>query len=304
MSNFYLSNYQQLYIDSTLGRLTADHGVGLLLKTEVIFLIITFALSGAASAQFCISPFTQLSSDHRAILDFDLFQSYGAEFNALKMAFPEKSRVSAELQKKNILALQAFYKNTSLKPAINTLDRSLQPQQAFDILNSIALHPVIGDQVAIKYDPTQEVGFCFGRAAYVHIELHRRGIAAQHIAKVFVMGGLFLDGIGWDFHVATIAQDSAGAWWTIDSLFKTPLPLEDWMSEVSKWDANQKFPALRFYFTQPSKFQALKGSYDSGYFYSEVYRRYFEDLTDWYAKGSPCQIPKPAADPHLFICQK
>lgn len=274
------------------------------LKTDIIFLMTTLALSGTASAQLCISPFKQLSSGHQIISDFDLFQTYSTELKAIKKAFPEKSRVSAELQKKNFSELHEFYKNTSQKPGINTIDRSLQPQQSSEILNSIALHPVIGDKVANKYDPTQEIGFCFGRAAYVHIELLRRGVDAKYVAKVFVMGGLFLDGIGWDFHVATVAQDSAGAWWAIDSLFKTPLPLEDWMSEVSKWDANQKFPALRFYFTNASKFQALKGSYNSDHFYSEVYRRYFEDLTNWYTKDTSCQTPKSVANPHLFICQK
>ena len=274
------------------------------LKIDILFLVTMLAISGRAYAQSCISPFKQLSSGHQTISDFDLFQTYNSEFKDLKLAFHEKSRVSSELQKKNISELHEFYKSTSPKPLISSGDGSLKPQQASEILNSIAVHPVIGDKVAIKYDPTQEIGFCFGRAAYVHIELLRRGIAPQHIAKVFVMGGLFLDGIGWDFHVATIARDNAGAWWAIDSLFKTPLPLEDWMYEVSKWDANQKFPALRFYFTNPLKFQALKGSYDSGHFYSEVYRKYFEDLTDWYTKGTNCLAPKPPTNPHLFICQK
>lgn len=261
-------------------------------------------LSGNASAQSCISPFKQLSAGRHSIADFDLFQTYKTELESLKFAFNDKVRVSAEQHTRNISGLHEFYRKTAMRPQITTVNTALHPAQATEILNSIAPHPVIGDKVALKYDPTQEIGFCFGRAAYVHIELLRRGISAQRIAKVFVMGGLYLDGYSWDFHVATIAQDESGTWWAIDSLFATPLPLEDWMHEVSRWDANQKFPALRFFFTDALKFQALKGSYDSTYFYSEVYRKYFEDLTAWYTRAPNCLSAKTPADPHLFICQK
>lgn len=273
------------------------------MRFDIIFLFM-LAISGKVSAQSCLSPFKQLSSGYQAISDFDLFEVYNNEVKALKIRFPDKSRVSAELQARNFSELREFYKDTALKPQITTAYRPLQSTHAIEILISIPSHPVIGDKVALKYDPTREIGFCFGRAAYVHIELLRRGIDAKHIAKVFVMGGLFLENIGWDFHVATIAQDGAGTWWAIDSLFKSPKPLEDWMSEVAKWDANQRFPALRFYFTDPLKFQALKGSYDSGYFYSDVYRRYFEDLTNWYTRGPNCLTNNSSTDPHLFICQK
>ena len=274
------------------------------LRINIVFLLSILVLSGKASAQSCISPFKQLSSGHHSISDFDLFQTYNSELEGLKIVFKRKDRVSAEQQTKNISSLREFYRKTTPKPQLTTLNRALHPAQATEILNSIAPHPVIGDKVAFKYDPTHEIGFCFGRAAYVHIELLRRGISAQHIAKVFVMGGLYLDGIGWDFHVATIAQDESGTWWAIDSLFAAPLPLEDWMHEVSRWDANQKFPGLRFFFADALKFQALKGSYDSTHFYSEVYRKYFEDLTNWYTRDPNCLSAKTPADPHLFICQK
>lgn len=274
------------------------------LRIDIIFFLATFALLGRASAQACLSPFKHVSSGHHALADFDLFQVYNSELKELKIAFSEKSRVSAKLQEKNILGLHAFYKYTPFATNLALPNRPVQSTEALEILNSVAAHPVIGSNVAQRYDPTQEIGFCFGRAAYVHIELLRRGVAAQNIAKVFVMGGLFVDNIGWDFHVATIAQDESGTWWAIDSLFKAPLPLEDWMYEVAKWDANQKFPGLRFYFTQPTKFQALKGSYDSGSFYSDVYHKYFEDLTAWYTHPNNCLTAESSADPNFFICQK
>lgn len=274
------------------------------MRIDIIFLLSMLVLAGKASAQTCISPFKQLSAGQPPISDFDLFQTYKNELENLKFTFNDKARTSAEQQTKNISGLHEFYRKTALRPQITSATRALQSAQATEILNSIAPHPVIGDKVALKYDPTQEIGFCFGRAAYVHIELLRRRISARHIAKVFVMGGLYLDGFSWDFHVATIAQDEFGTWWVIDSLFAAPLPLEDWMYEVSRWDANQKFPGLRFFFADALKFQALRGSYNSAPFYSEVYRKYFEDLNDWYTREPNCLSVKTPPDPHLFICQK
>lgn len=278
--------------------------IKLLLNFSALLFLTSLAFAGPAVISACASPFVQLSPPGFSLYDFDLLQVYHNELLFLKNRVTEKNRVVAQLKINNILAVREFYKKTDLKLQITPTLKPLQPAQADEILRSIAPHPVVGDKASLLYDPFREIGFCFGRAAYVHIELLRRGINPQHLAKVFVMGGLFVDGIGWDFHVATIAQDAAGVWWAMDSLFKVPLPLEDWMFEVAKWDANQLNPGLRFYFTDPLKFQALKGSYNSDHFNSEIYRKYFKDLTSWYTNGANCLNSKTATNPNLFICQK
>ncbi|MFN9069231.1 MAG: hypothetical protein ACK5V3_18555, partial [Bdellovibrionales bacterium] len=75
-------------------------------------------------------------------------------------------------------------------------------------------HPIVGMSALAKYDPTNEIGFCFGRALFVHLELLRRGVSKDSIKKVFVVGDIVeqLNGqeIRWQFHVATAVRDTQG----------------------------------------------------------------------------------------------
>lgn len=223
-----------------------------------------------------------------SLFDTDLLQAYQDEVTLLKKHNPDKASLSAALQSHNLISLQELYKKRASPTALG-----LDFADVNTILNSMKGHPIIGLEAMKTYDPTGQIGFCFGRATYVHLELLQHKVDSTRIIKIFAVGGLDVDGNAWDFHVATATQDNQGTWWVIDSLFNQLTPIADWMYEVGRWDANKRYPMMRFYFTNAAKFQVLPGSYDSENFHSPLYQTYFDDLKHWFSEK-----------PHLFICQK
>lgn len=244
-----------------------------------VFLFFTFCAHLVAAE--CPSPFADAASTHFWFNDRNLFQLYRAETRGIKDA----GALSGVLQARNKQALAKFLVE---KMPLNLLETpSVRPtrSQAQEILQSAFSHPVIGDSAAKKYDTYSETGFCFGRAAFVHLALLNMGVKPEHIAKVFVMGGLYREGVGWDYHVATTVLSSEGHWLVIDTLAGEVLSLQSWMKKVSEWDGNRVHPKLRFYFTEATKFLPLSGTYESARLASPIYKGYFVDLEKWYAKN-------------------
>jgi len=162
--------------------------------------------------------------------------------------------------------------------------------QAELILSVIRQHPVVGPEAAKKYDSwDQQVGFCFGRAAFVHWELLRRDIPAQSIGKIFLIGNLALNlrtGSFWDYHMATIVRDQEHGWWVIDPLVDRILPVKEWMQQMHAWALNPKQPEIRFYFSDPIKMLPIPGNYNAEQLFYTGYKGYFQDLFTWF-KNSP-----------------
>ncbi|MEQ1722483.1 MAG: hypothetical protein ABL930_04860 [Pseudobdellovibrio sp.] len=235
------------------------------------FILVSLLIASALAHAECISlhSVTQKSNITK---DSDLFKIYDSEV-----------KISKNIQEKNISALENFLKEHA------STSGALTKKQAEPILLSISNHPVVGDSAADKYNTNQEVGYCFGRAAYVHFELLKAGVLDKNITKIFAMGGLYRDNVGWDYHMATAFQDVNSDWWVIDNLTGNELlSIKDWMSQVSKWDGNRKDPRLRFYFTDAAKFLPIKGSYSLKRFNSPIYHGYFKDLLNRYSDKNNC----------------
>lgn len=158
------------------------------------------------------------------------------------------------------------------------------------IQTSMGDHPVVGTAATKIYDPDLRVGFCFGRAAYAHFEFLARGVPAKDIAKIFAVGNLRHRGGPWRFHVATIVRDDSGRWWAIDSLQKEVLGVEAWMRAVSGMDLHPSAPTVRFYVTDPAKFQPLFGAYDPLKLQDPLFKSYFVDLARWFHESR--MLPK------------
>lgn len=99
---------------------------------------------------------------------------------------------------------------------------ALNKKELRKLLNYAIHHPVAGVEALKKYDPNGSIGFCFGRALFIHLELLRRGVAKESIKKVFVVGEMLeVDPTTekktvWQFHVATAVKGTDGQWWVID----------------------------------------------------------------------------------------
>jgi hypothetical protein len=171
-----------------------------------------------------------------------------------------------------------------LNPAKSKTDFITQAE-AQEILSSIESHPVVGSEQYSKYDPNMEVGFCFGRATYVQMELERRGLKKESVSKLFAISKLNYKGTPWTFHVATLAKGPGSSWWVIDNVVGRVLTPEQWMREVEKFDLVPKLPLVRFYFTDAAKFQPHMGEFDPKDLTFASFNNYFKDLNEWFSKS-------------------
>jgi hypothetical protein len=155
-------------------------------------------------------------------------------------------------------------------------------EQAQKILDLIWENPIVGHAALKKYDH-QNIGFCFGRAAYFHLELLRRNLHPSSIGKLFAIGELSFSGMRWDFHVATLARGPNQEWWVLDSDTGNQVePIEIWIKKITKLDEDPSNPSVRFYFADAVKFHPLYGAYNPSNLYLPYFNHYFEDLARWF----------------------
>jgi hypothetical protein len=122
-------------------------------------------------------------------------------------------------------------------------------QQLYDL---VAGGDVTSLKALQKYDPENQIGFCFGRAMAVHLLARRMGLADGSIRKLFMTGCLGSGGkTEWRFHVAAMVKGDDGAWHAIETnVAERPLTARQWVEEMrKKWDPGRK---ARLYATSSS----------------------------------------------------
>jgi hypothetical protein len=262
-------------------------------KSFGIILNLLLALSAMASASvgndraFHFPKASAVSMGERNI-SVDLLKAQEQEVVAAKSQAPkglsvvqQNAFISSILKKKNaqmISELDSYHseKSEGFLSAINKA-------QAKVVLESIRKNPIVSDAGAKKYDVSgSAIGYCFGRAAFVHVELLRRSVDPKSIGKIFAIGPLTYQGAIWDFHVATVVRSTDGGWWAIDGMTDEVLKVEPWMKQVLRWSLDDENPILRFYFADASKFQPTPGTYSDEKLYDPLYRGYFKDLGQWF----------------------
>lgn len=190
-----------------------------------------------------------------------------------KLPKPEKfQRMFATLDQSNRSVddrLAAYARQDPLK------DSDTIAANAFTQLSS---NSVTKRQSHSSYDPFGSIGYCFGRAAYVHYLLLQAGVPQQHIAKIFGIGKLKLEQRLWDYHMATMIPGNQGQWLVIDNQFEKVLTHQEWMQRVARFDIKQDLSQVRFYVTDPRKFQPAYNKYSLGDFNIPELKGFFEDL--------------------------
>lgn len=199
----------------------------------------------------------------------------------------QNKHISARLQAANrdLLKMLDGPSNTDDRTESFDTDKatSVTEEQARQIFNLIKEHPVVGDKATLAYDtPSRQIGYCFGRAAFVHAELLRRGVRPSSIGKVFAVGGLLYQRSGWNFHVATIVRRRTGGWIVIDPLINDVSQIENWARMVLSWSEDPQNSRLRFYFSDPVKFQPVPGNYSEKSLMAPYYHGYFKDMIKWF----------------------
>jgi hypothetical protein len=150
-----------------------------------------------------------------------------------------------------------------------------------------------------KYDPESNIGFCFGRALRIHLELLRYGVNKDSIKKIFVIGPMKSPGKIWQFHVATVVKDlKSNQWWVLDTNLGVPVSVEDWMKhyertrtdEIKHWfrsNTIDRTKSLRFYITRAEKIGPSAWEYNikTGGLFDGFYNGYFKDMFQYFKKN-------------------
>ncbi|MBI4402878.1 MAG: hypothetical protein HY537_01880 [Deltaproteobacteria bacterium] len=99
-------------------------------------------------------------------------------------------------------------------------------------------HPVAIEARLPEYDPTKQIGYCFGRAMTAHLLARRLGLAEQAGRKLFAIGEMG----EWRFHVTYLARSRASSTEqdrliAIDPIMQggRPYTVKEWIAEVKKY---------------------------------------------------------------------
>jgi hypothetical protein len=242
-----------------------------------------------------LSPLGGSAKSREAWSSKDLFGVYEREMYQVRKKIPanfSKRESSAAIAKEvEALNTRTINELRTYKPEVG--QGSVRPEfitreQAQNVLRTIDRHPVIGSYSHMQYDPDLSMGFCFGRATYVHLDLLRRGVNKDSIAKLFALGTMKTGQTEWRYHVTTIVKGPGNTWWAIDNFVNRMITAEQWMQEMQRYDKDPANPHLRFYFVEAKRFGPDVGQYTPDELSHPDYRNYFVDLMQW-LKNNPVQ---------------
>jgi hypothetical protein len=224
----------------------------------------------------------------KAVLSFG---SENVESDLIRLREEELTQAEIKTKKlkgsKKEAAISAIFKasNDALIKRLRTMpsEKGISSAEAQAVLDLIRQHPIVSETGSRKYDTKMgQIGYCFGQAAFAHLELLRRGADPKSIAKLFAIGPLMHSGRGWDFHVTTLVRARDNGWWAIDGLNTKVLSLEEWSKKVLSWAQDRKSPTIRFYFSDAVKLNPTPGAYNEKNLFEPHYRGFFKDLAIWF----------------------
>lgn len=158
------------------------------------------------------------------------------------------------------------------------------------LLQVVRNNDVVGVHSREKYrNPDVEIGYCFGRATFVHLMLLKMGLQKQSLFKIWAVGPMEASGITWGFHVATVVYTNDKGWVAIDTNDYKPQTVSHWVQTYSSKSVDNK---VRFYLTDAAKFSPDLARYDRVQLgldlqqNNDAYRGYFKDMMDLLAEKS------------------
>lgn len=258
-------------------------------RTFMVFFLILLGLSEDADARSSWKPYLKelnqeapaSSSRYLHAIDSDLLQTYKNEIRDLDALWskeiPPKSadanRLKNEFYHKRLEEMndQSFQLLSKGAP----VDRKALAEK---VLREVHKNPIANLEATQAYDPSGQLGFCFGRALLVHYLLLKAGVKQEDISKVFLAGQLRVAGRMWNFHVAVVVRSGPQKYLVVDPLFEKPMTLEDWRAKTSAFDIKGKYSRARYYVTDARKFLPEAGIYSEKVLESEHLKKYFDDL--------------------------
>lgn len=239
------------------------------------YLSLSNASSKTGEKQEWLSLINQLNEDldasPQASVQQDLFKTYKDELSAINTEWTKLARdknSKSYNQEKNTFYMESIQKKsqsdfTALQKASQTSTSEVSNTLLQSVLEEASDYSFINLGNPSTTAAEIAIGFCFYKALMVHYFLRQKGVSQKDIKKVFAVGPLIYPPLVWKFHVA-VAVQSKGHVWVIDPLVKKVSTLEDWKKELQKFSAENPYPRLRFYVTDPQKFlpNSKEYSYD------------------------------------------
>jgi len=216
----------------------------------LLFVIFTVVLSPVWAAAMTDQSQSWIWQKQKS--DVNLFHVYQDEINQL-------SQHDLDTLNQQVLT---YVQSDQNRPADMNYRKYYSPVDQFQkIMNVVKYHPVVGLDVEKYERGSSSLGYCFGRATYLHLLFLKMGLQKNSIQKIWVLGRILNDrGNGyWQFHVATMVYTQFQGWVVLDVNIGKPLSVPDWILFYLKNNLNEK---IRFYITDANKFGPSVGRYD------------------------------------------
>ena len=253
--------------------LQIDHSKVVRMLVKILVLISLSSSVGWAQSR-CEGLFSDRSGERKILRDLSLREVMENETAG------KTSEQIAEMNEKTISDIEAeipWIAYGKRKTAISFATAEM-------LRSEIHNNPVVKPFNEKYSQPGTSIGYCFGRATFVHMMLLKLGLQKQSIQKIWAVGRMKAGGIYWQFHVATMAYSEKDGWLVIDSNHMHPLPVREW---IKHYNAQAEDGRVRFYATDASKFTFELGQYNRIQLGLDVsadkdwYKHYFKDMFTW-----------------------
>lgn len=220
--------------------------------------------SGMALAFLVGSFFVHLSkAQANAGLCRDLFEP--SIFNSKPdRLYDEYLNETQNLDSKQIQSLNQNFVSILKKFVPTKHERRAQTvsiKQTQKMLDIVTHHRVVGlhnDNIYAR--PNEEMGFCFGRAMYLHLLSLKLGLHKGSIKKIWALGPMDsgTPNVTWGYHVALMVFSKEKAWVVLDANIGRVVTAEQWVRIYTNRSLDQR---VRFYASEPEKFGLYAGKY-------------------------------------------
>lgn len=228
--------------------------------TSFLFLILTYS-SWAQTLPNSFDLFIQRDRDNRGKGPDTIYKENLDLIRRLNLWNPDLGKAAQERD-------SAKAKFISLETRLN-------------VLTIAAQNPIVGTFAEKTYDLNGGVGFCFGRAMFIHMELVMRGLDRDSVKKAVIVGKMM--GGKWGWHVTTIVQskDIFGKriWLALDPAMPGGVTLTEW---YQSWKVHSNDNMLRLYITQSGRIGPTPSFYSHDAFENPFYNGYFTDMMEWF----------------------
>lgn len=214
------------------------------------FKVIKFSCLFILAFCFCIETHANTKRSCSVMVDSALFNPKPPDLNAFykqDVAAKTEDQVARENQSL-IREIESYVPQQS-----QTRAQAVPIRWAKELLSVTYNHSVVGWNARDRYKRDGvEIGFCFGRAMFMHLVLLKMGVQKASIKKIWAVGPMQTrDGITWGHHVSTVVFSREQGWVAVDTNHANPLPVREWMAHYKAQNNDGK---LKFYITEPEKF--------------------------------------------------